>query len=327
MIYFFYPSSMTGGAEYLVVNTANLLCKAGLDIGVIDFKSGWVVNNITDPLIKKKYLYKNKKIQLDENDILITTANYMYKLDNYLLESNARVLFWVVQPYNIILGLPNIISGSKFFQILLSGYMNKKNIEHKQNLKLILNKNAIISMDSECDRVLNYNYSLNYKYYLPIFIDDNRFSQLNRLCEENNTIKMVWLGRIDLDFKIHILKKLLLDLNLYRKDANVSLEFNIIGEGPGLESLKLFVNKNIKFKINFLGELRGESLREILVQNDIGFAMGTSALEIAAKKIPTVLLDFSYNEVLNYKYRWIFETDGYVLGRILNFFLTVKCKK
>ncbi len=326
MIYFFYPSSIIGGAENLMVNTANLLCNAGLSVGVVDFKNGWVVNNITSPLIKKEYLYKNKKIQLDEKDVLITTANYIYKLDNYFLESDARVLFWVVQPYNVILGLPNIISENKIFQVLLSKYMNKQKVKHIKNLKLIINKNSIVSMDSECDRILNYNYSLNYKYYLPIFVDDSRFSQLNVLFKKNNAIEMVWLGRIDLEFKIHILKKLLLDLNLYKNFFNTSLEFNIIGEGPGLESLKSFVDENIEFKIKFLGELRGDDLSTVLVQSDIGFAMGTSALEIAAKKTPTVLLDFSYNEVLDYKYRWIFETDCYVLGRDIDFLTKVDVK-
>ena len=61
MIYFFYPSSIIGGAENLMVNTANLLCNAGLSVGVVDFKNGWVVNNITSPLIKKEYLYKKDR--------------------------------------------------------------------------------------------------------------------------------------------------------------------------------------------------------------------------------------------------------------------------
>ena len=34
MIYFFYPSNIMGGAEYLMVNTANLLKDAGMDVGL-----------------------------------------------------------------------------------------------------------------------------------------------------------------------------------------------------------------------------------------------------------------------------------------------------
>lgn len=315
MIYFFYPSNITGGAEYLMVNTANLLCNAGFDVGVVDYKGGWVESNINSLLIKKEYIYKNKKVQLQKEDVLITTANHLYKLDNYFLMSETKVLFWVVQPYNVILDLPKISYGNTFLKMIFSKYLIKKRIIHKKNLELIINKNAIVSMDKECDRILKANYSLNYNVFLPIFICDEKFNKKNQRSNENNILKMVWLGRIDLDFKIHILKKTLLDLNFIKQKYDESFEFNIVGAGHGLSDLKSFVNENISFKVNFLGELRYKDLNSILEKSDIGFAMGTSALEIAAKNIPTILLDFSYCEVFHYKYRWIFETDGYILGR------------
>lgn len=315
MIYFFYPSNIMGGAEYLMVNTANLLSDAGMPVGVVDFSDGWVLNNINNGLIKKEYILKNIKIQLDEKDILITTANNLYKLDNYFSTGDAKVLFWVVQPYNVILGLPNFLAQSKICKLIGSIYIKRKIICHKKNLELILNKNSIVSMDSECDRVINLNYGLNYKNFLPIFVKDGDFK--TELCKvkKNNVIEMVWLGRIDLDFKIHILKKLLLDIELIRNEFEKKIIFNIIGNGPGLDDLQIFIKKNINFDINFLGELKGNNLSFILEKSDIGFAMGTSALDIAIKKIPTVLLDFSYKKVNDYNYRWIFETEGYVLGR------------
>ena len=36
MIYVFYPSKIMGGAEYLMIRTANLLQKNGFSVGVID---------------------------------------------------------------------------------------------------------------------------------------------------------------------------------------------------------------------------------------------------------------------------------------------------
>ncbi|WP_151837587.1 glycosyltransferase [Acinetobacter ursingii] len=315
MIYFFYPSNMMGGAEYLMVNTANLLKDAGVDVGVVDYSDGWVSSNINDASIKKIFIIKNEKIQLSEKDILITTASYLYKLDNYFSMSDTRVLFWVVQPYNVVLGLPSFFAKNKLYKLIGLKYISKKIISHKKNLEFILDKKGIVSMDSECDRIINLNYGLNYNNFLPIFVGDNKFKRKDESIKENDAIKIVWLGRIDLEFKIHILKKVLLDLNLIKNEFDKIFIFNIIGNGPGLENLKLFVKENLNFDVNFLGELKDNELNFILEQSDIGFAMGTSALDIAAKKIPTILLDFSYEEVSHYNYRWIFETEGYILGR------------
>ena len=48
MIYIFYPSNIMGGAEYLLIKTANLLYNNNYDVGVIDFENGWVSKNINN---------------------------------------------------------------------------------------------------------------------------------------------------------------------------------------------------------------------------------------------------------------------------------------
>ena len=118
-----------------------------------------------------------------------------------------------------------------------------------------------------------------------------------------------------MEFNIHILKKVLLDIDFLGKTSKEKFIFDIIGDGPGLKELRLFVKEKLSLKVSFLGEMPTEKLYDIIQKYDIGFAMGTSALDIAAKKIPTILLDFSYSEVLKYNYRWIFETQKYTLGR------------
>ena len=153
---------------------------------------------------------------------------------------------------------------------------------------------------------------------IDIFIDDDSFRNTAIKKIKDNCVRIIWLGRIDLEFKIHILKKVLLDIDFFSKESKESFVFDIIGNGPGLEELKLFVEENLILKVNFLGEIESNDLLSVISQYDLGFAMGTSALDIAAKKVPTILLDFSYSEVLKYNYRWIFETDKYTLGRDIN---------
>ncbi|QPF32216.1 hypothetical protein H0S56_00420 [Acinetobacter lwoffii] len=319
MIYLFYSSNIMGGAEYLIINCANILVGKGLEVGIIDYPNGWVVSNISNPLIQKRYIFQGEKIRLDEDDIIITTANNMYKLDNLFFESNAKVLFWTVQPYNVVLKLPYFLSTNKFFKVLGEMYLNKKIKYHKNNLELILNKNGIVSMDDECNKILKNTYNISYKNFLPIFIDFNKFRKGNYVCEDKDVINIVWLGRIDLEFKIYILKKLLLDLEKVNSKFKSKFVFNIIGCGPGLENLKNFTKENISFKVNFLYELKDSELDVVLEKSDIGFAMGTSALDISAKRVPTILVDFSYKDIFYYKYRWIFETNNYTLGRDIDF--------
>lgn len=315
MIYIFYPSNIMGGAEYLLIKTANLLYNNNYDVGVIDFENGWVSKNINNEKIVKFYFDGNKKIKLKDDDFLITTSNFMYKLDNYFEKSKARILLWTVHPHNAIVGFPIIFKKIPLSGILQDKYLSYKEPIHKKNLESIITKKGMVAMDGESDDTLFRKYNLRYSGFLPVFIHDSSFyNEISRKIEAE-CIRILWLGRIDLEFKIHILKKLLLDIDFVSKKSKETFIFDIIGDGPGLKELRLFVKENLSLKVSFLGEIPTEKLSDIIPKYDIGFAMGTSALDIAAKKIPTILLDFSYSEVLKYNYRWIFETQQYTLGR------------
>ncbi|MGP5271849.1 hypothetical protein ACTXLK_00785 [Psychrobacter faecalis] len=315
MIYIFYPSNMMGGAEYLLIKTANLLNNKNYDVGIIDFENGWVSKNVNNEKIVKVYFNGNKKIKLEDDDFLITTSNFMYKLDSYFEKSKAKILLWTVHPQNTILSFPTIIKRIPLSGRLQDKYLSYKQPMHKKNLESIIKKNGIVAMDGESNDTLFTKYKLKYSGFLPIFIYDSSFNNGFDRKIEVEYIRILWLGRIDLEFKIHILKKVLLDIDFLGKRSKEKFIFDIIGDGPGLKELRLFVKEKLSLNVSFLGEIPTEKLYDIIQKYDIGFAMGTSALDIAAKKIPTVLLDFSYSEVLKYNYRWIFETQKYTLGR------------
>ncbi len=56
MIYIFYPSSIMGGAEYLLARTANLLYNNGFNVGLVDIEGGWLSANINN--MEKKNYYR-----------------------------------------------------------------------------------------------------------------------------------------------------------------------------------------------------------------------------------------------------------------------------
>lgn len=318
MIYFFYPSRILGGAELLILRTAYLLKNSGLDVTIVDIVDGWVSNQVKckNQDIALEYVC-DKKIKLEDNAVLITTANFMFTLDDFFKISNTKVIFWVVQPYNVVTMFPKTTLKQRynfdFLYLVNKLYENTVRNKHRLIISEILDKNGMVAMDGNCNNVLNKYYGLNYKYYLPVFIET---TNLEIKVERNimKPIQAIWVGRIDKEFKIHILKKLLSDLRSMILNGTVLLY--VVGDGDGLSDLIDYSKKIcIHNKIVFLGTVDKAELNDYIKNMDIGFAMGTSALDIASLKIPTVLLDFTYIDLIHYKYRWIFEAENFDLGR------------
>lgn len=318
MVYVFYPSNILGGAELLMIRTANLLQENNIPSGVIDYEDGWVINNIDNPNIVKRILARNRKISLNDDDIVITTSNFLYQLDYFFEKSKAKILLWTVQPYNVVLDIPKALNNIPLISTLLSKYLKRLESVHRNILEDIIKKSGIVAMDGACDDILFKKYNIRYSDFLPIYINNSNFNTISSEMIVNK-INMVWLGRLDLDFKIHILMKVLSDIERINDIFAQDFVFDIIGDGPGLNVLKYYVAEKISFKVNFVGTKSNKELNDTLEEYHIGFAMGTSALELSSKKIPTILLDFSYNEIQDYKYRWLFESENYNLGRDISF--------
>lgn len=319
MVYFFYPSKITGGAEFLFLRAILLLSKHNYDVGVIDIRNGWISNELSKIGFNKIVLL-DEKVTLKPNDTLITTANLLYDVRNYFNSTDARIIFWVLHPYNVILNLPTKYDG-KVVTSLFKKYIDIFELcNHKTNLSKLIEANSITSMDHDCDRVLKLNYDISYNQFLPIFIDFD--DEIDSLCDDiavDTQVNIAWLGRVDLDFKIHILEKFILDLEecsiLY---PNLIFNLNIIGTGPGLSRLRLISDTLSRVNLHFMGEAIAGSLNSCLKKINLGIAMGTSAIELAYRGIPTLLLDFSFSKIDYYKYRWFYESKNFELARDIN---------
>ena len=174
-------------------------------------------------------------------------------------------------------------------------------------------------MDESCRDILYKYYNLSFNTYLPVVISNDKFIKSEKeFINLDRVINCVWLGRLDNEFKTPILNHVLFELSKCAKLLNRKIVFNIIGDGPGLENSKRLANQINDIEINFLLEKRGKELKEVLYNSDIGFAMGTSALEMGALKLPVVLLDASYGKIPNgYTYKWIFQEKNYNIGHMI----------
>lgn len=330
-LYIFYPSKITGGAEYLLKRTAEIL-QHDYRITIIDFADGWIKNNISlSPESFDSITYREgEKIETFNDAIIITAAIYLRNIDVYFKPSQCKILLWAMQPYNVIPFFPVLKNmqreSKKLYTFLKNTGLKSEFTLFNRIISLAARENSLYAMDKECDEILNEYFNLRYSGYLPVAITKQSFDQNKLVFNFTTDIHIAWLGRLDLEFKYFILKKVMEDIERYSEKAERKITFSIIGDGPGKKSLQSIASKMKHVSFSFLGELRGECLTSALKKCQLIFAMGTSAIESSARKIPTILLDFSYSTVSDaYRYRWFHESNGYVLGRDVSRFFEKSC--
>ena len=230
-----------------------------------------------------------------------------------------------MQPHNLIPSISRLHLHKKS-ALDISYYANELlmyKLRHSciKFLKAAYSKASIYSMDEECDRVLNQYYRINHNGYLPVFVKLNNSLPIVKKVDLTESLKLLWIGRIDLTFKIHIILKLIKDLDFFSESSSIPVEFNIIGDGPGLSILEEVISGVTNLKVNLMGSKDEKGMSSLINNSHIGFAMGTSALEMGGRGLPTILLDFSYKEITyNYKYKLICESSGYMIGRCIDDF-------
>lgn len=143
--------------------------------------------------------------------------------------------------------------------------------------------------------------------------------------KENLLQSFFWVGRIDRDFKVWCLIELLNEVNTWSKDNNKTIKFNIIGDGDGIECIKV---EDYLFEINFLGALNYKEMEYVIRSKaNLLFAMGTSALEGGRQLVPTVIVNPLREFEKQVSYRWIFNSIGYSLGEFQGAFVYPKQPK
>lgn len=318
-VYIYYPSKITGGAEFLLKTVADIL-KGSIDVCVVDIEGGWLSSNIEG--VQKIIIQEGRKIFLDKNSVLITTANLLRNLDFYF-SGEFKVIGWIVQVNNLIPIFPKFgaMQFKRIFKYIFKETLLKSEYKKINNLASYLESNdSLFTMDDACNFVFYKYFGWKVSNYFPVVIPDWKIISPNDFKKTKCTsTRCVWLGRLDDLFKNPILHHVLLDLDRLSKQNGVDIVFDIIGNGPGLAKAQKVARQTDKIKINFLGEMRGHQLIDKLSSYDMGFAMGTSALEISACGVPVVLLDASYAKVPEaYKYQWLYESKGYCIGRSID---------
>jgi glycosyltransferase involved in cell wall biosynthesis len=317
-VIFFYPSSNVGGVQTLFARLAVSLIERVDSVTIYDYPDGIYQDLIFNDKVNILPFVDGDIISLEQSVTIITPASNLVEIYNkFHFKSNDSILFWMVHPFNIVVNLPLFNYFSKLSTKNINRCVNllykAETLRLKSVIELLSNNSGLVYMDYECFDINQkiFNSNVVKPIYLPIPTTDS-----NKRKSYNVDGSYCWLGRVE-DFKTNILVKVIDDfLKCFTCDAEK--KFVVIGLGKDIDKVKLKYSKNDN--VVFVDRLLGDELYQYLVDNiSIMFAMGTSALESAKLGIPTILLDACYSTLpSNYCYRWLYQSKGYTLGRILD---------
>jgi len=324
-LYFFFPYRGVGGVPILFLRLANYIAKLNLyNIYLIDYEDGYMAKNYDKNANIQFIDYDVKnEINFKSDDIVVFQSMPLWGMpQNLVFNDKTKLIYWNLHPYNMF-GYASSIGRkikNKIFQkiaILVFRYLIY--LKDRKAIKIFDHKKSIFFMDGEnFEQTEKYlNIKLKNKLFLPLIIDDIENIKI-KYRPKQDELNCIWIGRIG-DFKVHILLYTLKKLNDIAIKTDKKIIFNIIGTGEYLDYLKKEVELLNNIKVEYIGYVRPENLKEYLYNIDISFAMGTAALDCAKYGLPTILLDFSYEDIQKeYKFDWLYNTKNYTLGREIN---------
>lgn len=322
---FFYPTRNVGGAQYLFARMAEHLIKhTSYKVVLIDYPDGFIRKKLGDEGYHFIEYTDGKLISIQEPLLLVLSLSFLSTIEQRLvLQEATNLFFWDLHPYALVeqLALSGIYKAMG--PIMACRFCSL--IERTRTRKLrdfVERASATSGIAFMAERNKSYNQKLfgfsTPTPYLPIPINTEvNFSnqQVSPITTKLNTIIHIgWLSRLD-SWKTKVLFRLLDDAHTYEKQyGSGTIQVHVIGDGPASERVK---QKCAGRNVVLAGKLEGDALTKYVIRNlHVGFAMGTSALEFAARGIPTVLVPEGLtHDNLEHKkiYRWLFDSQGYNL--------------
>lgn len=297
-----------GGGETLFVRMAAYLKSKKLPFKLICLERSYISNDlnkrgikddiITIPNGQEDYYYLSKK----QKEILIETI--VNKLDysgqiNFisfsmstlyvLVEVSKRVLNSKVV-HLILHYQDNLFLSQNLIDKFVNLFKRNKNYSKKHQIvfnrkifNLMCENEAVIPMSDLMVKFWNKEQLINLKNENVVALPTHDFNEIRPIIPPNN-YKIIWIGRI-VNFKI---PGLCVMLNFIKKNEKYSI--TIIGSGDR-KTVDKYIEKNKidKSRINFIGQVDYSKIEEIIKQHSIGYAMGTSIIEICKYGLPSIM--------------------------------------
>lgn len=162
-------------------------------------------------------------------------------------------------------------------------FSSQKMIKFNETLFNIVNKKGVLIPQSDfIVKLWGEKFGIEMDYSQVVPLPACNFLEYNY--NPTNNKKILWIGRI-IDFKIPALCSL---LNFLKRRSDYSL--SIVGYGAEEYIRKYIADHHINIEqIRFLGKINYDELGNVISNHSIGYAMGTSIIEIAQYGIPVIM--------------------------------------
>lgn len=282
-IVFYYPSKITGGAEYLFLRCADYLAEHQdkYAIYIVDYEDGFLRKNASSKRISFIEYQTDTKTQIPDGAAVIVQLNILpLRSKRFVYDSTKSLfVFWCLHTLNI----KNYIGRRNHF--VLSKSDRKELGEH---IRLLTEQNIIKFMGFGAYAIVMRDLFQEPRQFewlqniIPIESTDPE-PQYQRVSSDE--LKFCWLGRLDAE-KARNIETYMNELESLNSQFRLSL--SIIGLGPKEEYLREKAS-HYSYPIHFVGEKRDENL-DLFIRHEteIGLASGTSAMEFSKRGKPTV---------------------------------------
>ena len=305
---FFNFNSYLGGGETLIVRLAQYLRDEGYDFKLF-YKKGSYIETDLDyikisqdyrcPIVSNEsYYYLNEKGRKKLRDEI---SSYLSGLKDVCLVSlNTRELYTLTDiaknnpdyklSHLVLHDQDNLyVCQSVFDKILqritgIRRFSRKKHISFNTKLFNVICEQSILIPQSELQSdLLKNKYGINTEKTKVVPLPVCDFSKIEYK-EPINNKKIIWIGRI-VDFKIPALLAMIRFVS-----RNTEYSLSVIGDGE-LDYVRQYMkNNNINEEnIYFLGKKKYSELEDIIKGHSIGYAMGTSIIEIGKYSLPVIM--------------------------------------
>lgn len=296
-----------GGVGQLVVNVVQELNRKGYSAKVYASSDSYEYQRLVHEeanciLIDSEKVGLDEFISfLDKEDVIFVTNLSNNILFNKIKKNNNRLLFYVVHP-------DTFFSYRKIFALFR---FNQRSLEL---INALHQKKALYIMDRpNLEAIERKGLHLTEPVrYLPVPI---RAELENRRDDGHvpSCHNITYIGRGNADWKIYPVIKVLQDLNKLKGDYKFTIFTEV--DTRFRELIAKYVPNNV-VKMEYVINIYGEDLDKYLKEKSwLHISMGTSALEGAKLRIPTILIDYSKSLFPeNYVYKWLYEAEGYSLA-------------
>ncbi|MRR15277.1 MAG: glycosyltransferase family 1 protein [Deltaproteobacteria bacterium] len=341
---FYYPSSGIGGAQLLFGRIAEALINDGRRVLIVEENNSYISKYLGERKLEFDVVKvpESNHFSTTADDILVLPLSYVFLFRQFVdAAPETRLVFWDLHPHNLI----ETTAFSKIYKEFPGGRLSSaaRLIERRH-----LHKINVFAAEASSKQALYFmclrNFSENKEFfklgfdpiYLPIPIhvmETNNLSAKDFTTSErplkHGVIHVGWISRMDVD-KLRILALLIEDAIQFNK---IHDDFKVLIHAIGDEkACNRALNKKNQLGdvLRLPGVLLGADLDAYLAENiDVGFSMGTAALEFASRQVPTVLVpNTDWHKLFEKdrrRYFWLFDSHGYDVA-VENFHLESKAR-